>query len=75
MVGHGGGSVAEGLTVIARGTTAEIERGLAEKELTVDYTAAIGMNMKEWVFSNSMIMAQPGQGDPAQGQEHRQHPG
>ncbi len=57
--GHGGGSVAEGLTVIAQGSAAEIERELAEKGLTVDYTATI--DMKEWEYSTSMIMAQTGQ--------------
>ena len=57
--GHGGGSVAEGLTVIAQGSAAEIDRVLAEKGLTVDYTA--NLDMKEWEFSSSMVMAQPGQ--------------
>jgi uncharacterized cupredoxin-like copper-binding protein len=57
--GHGGGSVAEGLTVIAQGTTADIERELVEKGLTVDSTVEI--DMKEWGFSNSMTMALPGQ--------------
>ncbi len=57
--GHGGGSVAEGLTVIAQGSAAEIERELAERGLTVDYTATI--DMEEWEYSSSMIMAQTGQ--------------
>lgn len=57
--GHGGGGVAEGLTVIAQGSTALIEHELAEKGLKVDVTMTI--DMKEWGFSRSMVMAQPGQ--------------
>ncbi|NQU60672.1 MAG: multicopper oxidase domain-containing protein [Rhodospirillales bacterium] len=57
--GHGGGSVKEGLTVIAQGTTAEIDRELAEKGLKVD--SVVEINMKEWEYGNAMVMAQTGQ--------------
>jgi len=57
--GHGGGSVAEGLTVIAQGSAADIGRELAEQGLKVD--ATVNIDMKEWSYSNSMIMPQPGQ--------------
>jgi uncharacterized cupredoxin-like copper-binding protein len=57
--GHGGGSVAEGLTVIAQGSAADIGRELAEQGLKVD--ATVNIDMKEWSYGNSMIMAQPGQ--------------
>jgi len=56
---HGGGGVAEGLTVIAQGSAALVARELAEKGLKVDATVTI--DMKEWEFSNSMVMGQPGQ--------------
>ncbi|MDA1090324.1 MAG: multicopper oxidase domain-containing protein [Proteobacteria bacterium] len=57
--GHGGGSVEEGLTVIAQGTAAEIDRELAEKGLKVD--SVVDINMKEWEYGNAMVMAQTGQ--------------
>jgi len=57
--GHGGGSEAEGLKVLALGTAAEVERELAEQSVKAD--TVMNIDMKEWGFSNGMLMAQPGQ--------------
>jgi len=57
--GHGGGSEAEGLKVFAQGSAAEVDKELAELGIKPD--TVMNIDMREWGFSNDMMMAQPGQ--------------
>ncbi len=57
--GHGGGSVAEGLVVVAQGTIAEVDAALAAKGLKVNTVAIV--DMKEWGFETGMVSGMPGQ--------------
>ena len=56
--GHGGGGVAEGLSVIAQGSAAEVDRMLAAKGIKVETVSSI--NMVEWGFETGNLTVKPG---------------
>lgn len=56
--GHGGGSAAEGLIILAQGTAAEVDAAIAAKRLKIDAKARV--DMMEWGFESGMLMSEPG---------------
>ena len=56
--GHGGGSAAEGLMILAQGTVAEVDREIEHDGIQIDSSSVI--DMKEWSVGSGMTMTQPG---------------
>ena len=56
--GHGGGGMAQGLSVIAKGTVAEVDAAIAANGIKLAATATI--EMKEWRFDSPNVTMKPG---------------
>lgn len=56
--GHGGGSAAEGLMILAQGTASAVDEEIGHDGIIVDSSAVI--DLKEWSVGSGMTMVQPG---------------
>lgn len=57
--GHGGGSAAEGLMILAQGSAAEVDREIEHDGIRIDSSSVI--ELQEWSAGTGMTMIQPGQ--------------
>ena len=57
--GHGGGSEAEGLVILAQGSASEVDREIEHDGIQVDSNSVI--DLKEWSAGSGMTMLQAGQ--------------
>ncbi len=56
--GHGGGSMAEGLMILAQGKAMDVDREIIHDGIKID--AEVMIDLKEWSVGMGMTMVQPG---------------